>query len=100
MNFRVGAPKDIARLVAKARQGLSVEPVALLVPRDVQFTSIAAHGQMAAPVTLVRAEIIVDGGPPPDDRAVRYFRVSRQFGGGWMVVGETDSYRYFMELLP
>jgi hypothetical protein len=26
--------------------------------------------------------------------------VSRQFGGRWMVVGETDSYRYFMKLLP
>jgi hypothetical protein len=62
---------------SEARQGLPVEPVAPLVPRDVEFTSIAARGQMAAPVTLVRAEIIVDGGQPPDRRAVRYFRVLR-----------------------
>jgi len=94
-------PKDIARLVTEARAGMPVEPVAPLVQRDVEFTSIAARGRIGGPVTLVRAEITVDGGAPPDGRPVRYFRVSRRFlGDGWMVVGETDSYRYFSELVP
>jgi hypothetical protein len=58
-------PKDVARLVAEARAGLPVEPVAPLVQHDVEFTSIAAHGKIGGPVTLVRAEITVDGGAPP-----------------------------------
>jgi hypothetical protein len=94
-------PKDAARLVAEARAGTPVEDVQPLVQRDVEFTSIAARGKMGAPVILVRAEITVDGGPPPDGRPVRYFRMSTKFvGGGWMVVGEGDSYNYFMQLAP
>jgi len=94
-------PKDIARLVTEARAGSPVEPVPEVVQRDVELASIAAHGRMGGPVTLVRAEVTVDGGPPPDGRTVRYFRVSRKFmGGGWMVVGESDSYLYYRELMP
>jgi len=94
-------PKDIARLVAEARAGLPVEPVAALVQRQVEFTSIAVRGKIGGPVTLVRAEITVDGGPPPDGRSVRFFRVTRKFmEDGRMVVGETDSYRFFRELFP
>ncbi|MGA8221679.1 MAG: hypothetical protein WB780_08495 [Candidatus Acidiferrales bacterium] len=93
-------PKDVARLVAEAREGLTVEPVQPLVQRDVEFTSIGARGRMGGPVTLVRAEVTVDGAPPPDGRPIRFFRVSRKFTGGWMVVGETDSYQYFMALMP
>jgi hypothetical protein len=94
-------PKDVARLVTEARAGSPVEPLPPLVQRDVEFTSIAARGKIGAPVTLVRAEITVDGSPPPDGRPVRYFRMSTKFiGGGWMVVGESDSYAYFMQLVP
>jgi hypothetical protein len=50
---------------------------------------------------VVRAEVTVDGGAPPDGRAVRYFWVSRKFGGeGWLVMAETNSFRYFMALAP
>ncbi len=94
-------PKDVARIVAEAREGSPIEPVPEVVQRDVEFTSIAAHGRMGAPETLVRAEVTVDGGPPPDGRSVRYFRVSRKFmGDGWMVVGESNSYLYYRELAP
>jgi hypothetical protein len=93
--------KDVARIVAEAHAGSPVEDVQPVVERDVEFTSIAARGKMGAPVTLVRAEITVDGGPPPDGRTIRYFRMSTKFvGGGWMVVGESDSYNYFMQLAP
>jgi hypothetical protein len=94
-------PKDLARLVTEARAGSPVEPVQPLVQRDVEFTSIAARGKMGAMVTLVRAEVTVDGDPPPDGRSVRYFRMSTKFvGDGWMVLGESNSYNYFMELAP
>jgi hypothetical protein len=93
-------PKDIARIVTEARQSSPVEPLPLLVQHDVEFSSIQAHGRMGGPVTLVRAEITVDGGAPPDGRSFRYFRVGQKFTGGWMVVGESDAYRYFQELMP
>ena len=94
-------PKDIARIVAEAREGSPIETVSEVVQRDVEFTSIAAHGKMGAPVILVRAEIRVDGNRPPDGRAVRYFRVTHKFmEDGWMVVGESDPYFYYRELAP
>jgi hypothetical protein len=94
-------PKDIARIVAEAREGSPIESVPEVVQRDVEFTSIAAHGRMGAPAIVVRANITVDGGPPPDGRLVRYFRVTRKFmEDGWMVVGESDAYFYYRELAP
>jgi hypothetical protein len=93
--------KDVVRILAEAREGSPIDPLPPMIQRDVEFTSIAAHGGMGAPVTLIRAEVTVGGGPPPDRRPVRYFRISRKFiGGGWMVVGESNSYRYYKELAP
>ena len=94
-------PKDIARIVEEVRQGSPIEPVPEAVQRDIQFISMAAHGRMNGSVIVVRAEITVDGSPPPDDRSVRYFCVTRKFNGdGWMVVGDSDSYLYYRELVP
>lgn len=93
-------PKDLARIVEEAREGKPIETVPEAVQRDVQFSSFAAHGKIGAHVTYVRAEVTVGGAPPPDNRAVRYFSISRKFGGGWMVIGESSSYIYYSELLP
>jgi hypothetical protein len=94
--------RDLARLVAEARQGAPAESLSLppLVQRDVEFTSMGARGTIAGAM-VVRAEVTVDGGAPPDGRAVRYFWVSRKFGGdGWLVMGESNAYQYLMELMP
>jgi hypothetical protein len=93
-------PKDLARMVQEAREGSPVEMPPPVVQREVEFTSIAAHGKIGGGVTLVRAEVTVDGGPPPDSRSIRYFGISRKLEGGWMVVGESNSYSYYNELLP
>src|SRR5579863_1189062 len=94
-------PKDLARFVAEARAGSPVEEVPPLVQRDVEFTSMAARGRMGGPAIIVHTEITVDGGAPPDGRAIRYFRVMRKFDGdGWMVTGESNAYRYFSEWVP
>jgi hypothetical protein len=94
-------PKDIARFVKEARAGSPLEPVPAAAQRDVEFTSIAARGKMGVGAIEVRAKVTVDGGLPPDGRAVRYFRVTRKFGGsGLQVIAESDGYRYFEELLP
>jgi len=94
-------PKDIARFVAEARAGQPVESVPALVQRDVEFTSMAARGTTGGAI-VVRTEVTVDGGLPPDGRPVRYFWVVRKFGGegSWLVTSETDAYRYFEALLP
>jgi hypothetical protein len=92
-------PKDVTRILAEAREGKPVEELQPVAQRDVEFTSIAAHGRMGGMYTVVRAEVTVDGGPPPDGRAVRYFSIMEKLGGGWMVVGESDSYRYYEELV-
>jgi hypothetical protein len=93
-------PKDVARIVAEAREGSPVETLPSVVQRDVEFASMTAHGKLSGRVTYVRAEITVDGGPPPDGRSTRYFALSSKLGGGSMVVGETNSYSYYKELLP
>jgi hypothetical protein len=94
-------PKDVGRILAEAREGIPVETVPEVVQRDVEFTSIGAHGRIGGPVILVRVEVKVDGDAPPDGRPVRYFRLSRKFmGDGWMIVGEGDPYSYYRELAP
>lgn len=94
-------PRDVTRILSEARDGMPIEPIQPVVQRDVEFTSISARGAMGAHFLLVKAEITVDGAPPPDGRAVRYFRVSRKFtGDGWMVIGNSDSYSYFSALMP
>jgi hypothetical protein len=93
--------KDVARLVAEAREGSSVEPVPELVQHDVEFRSIRALGKMGDRVDYVRVEITVEGAIPPDGRPVRYFRISRKFmDPGWMVIGPSDSYSYYSQLIP
>jgi len=94
-------PRDLARIVEKAREGEPVEVVPEVVQRDVQFKSISAHGKIGGRVILVRVEAMVDGVSPPDGRPVRYFQLSRAFvGDGWMIVGESDSYSYYRLLVP
>jgi hypothetical protein len=47
---------------------------------------------------VVRTEISVDGGPPPDSQPVRYLFLTTKLEGGWMVLSESDSYRYYRAL--
>ena len=93
-------PKDIARILAKVHEGQPLEAIPDIVPHDIQFISSSAHGRMGGPVTFVRVELTVDGGPPPDGLAVRYFTLSHELDRSWLVVGEGDSYRYNRELFP
>lgn len=94
-------PKDLARFVAEAREGSPIEPVPEVVRRDVEFTSMMARGAIGGAI-VVRAEVSVDGGMPPDGRPVRYFWVARKFGGdgAWQVMGESNAYQYLVELMP
>jgi hypothetical protein len=91
-------PKALAQRVAEYRAGQAVQP--LDIPAEipkVEFVSLSAHGWRTAMV--VRSEISVDGGPPPDGQLVRYLFLTTKFEGGWMVLSESDSYRYYEALL-
>jgi hypothetical protein len=91
-------PKVLAQRVADYRAGLPDRPVAAPAEeRKVEFVSLSAHGWRDAMV--VRSEISVDGGPPPDGQPVRYLFLTTKFEGGWMVLSESDSFRYYEALL-
>jgi len=88
----------LAQRVAEYRAGLPDRPMS--VPAEepkVQFVSLSAHGWRDAMV--VRSEISVDGGTPPDGQPVRYLFLTTKFEGGWMVLSESDSFRYYEALL-
>jgi hypothetical protein len=90
-------PKALAQRVAEYRAGMAVEPVdAPAVEPHVEFVSISAHGLRDAMV--VRTEISVDGGPPPDGQPIRYLFLTTKYEGGWMVLSESDSFRYYRVL--
>jgi hypothetical protein len=90
-------PRDVAQRVADYRAGKPMQPLDLpAVLPNVEFMSVSAHGWRDAMV--VRTEISVDGGPPPDGQPVRYLFLTTKFEGGWMVLSESDSYRYYRAL--
>jgi hypothetical protein len=90
--------KDLAKRVAEYRAGAPVEDLpAVAAEPNVEFVSLSAHGWRDAMV--VRSEISVDGGPPPDGQPVRYLFLTTKFDGGWMVLSESDSVRYYEALL-
>jgi hypothetical protein len=91
-------PKALAKLVADYHAGLPTQlPDPPAVEPQVEFTSLSAHGWRDA--MIVRTEISVDGSPPPDGKPVRYLFLTTKYEGGWMVLSESDSYRYYDVLL-
>jgi hypothetical protein len=91
-------PKALAKRVADYRAGLAQQPLDLPAAEpDVEFVSVSGHGGRDAMV--VRTEISVDGGPPPDGQPVRYLFLTTKYEGGWMVLSESDSFRYYEILL-
>jgi len=90
-------PAALAKRVAAYRAGLGDLPAAPAVQPNVEVSHLAAHGWSDS--MIVRSEVDVDGGPPPDGRSVRYLFLTTKVGGGWMILGESDSYRYYTALL-
>jgi len=90
--------KDLARRAAayKAGQPDQSPEVPAVLP-NVDFTSLSAHG--SSDTMIVRCDISVDGGGPPDGQPIRYLFLTTKPGGGWMVLSESDSYQYYTALL-
>lgn len=91
-------PAALARMASDYRAGLPVHsPTPPAVAPHVELVSLSAHGSRDAMV--VRSEVTVDGAPPPDGRSVRYLFLTTKVGGGWMVLAESDAFRYYEALL-
>jgi hypothetical protein len=91
-------PKALAKRVADYRAGLPDQPLdEAAVEPHVDFVSLSAHGWRDAMV--VRTEVSVDGGPPPDGEPVRYLFLTTKYEGGWMVLSESDAFNYYEILL-
>ncbi len=75
---------SVARFAAQALQTTRIE-----------FTDIGVKGtgeELVAKVTIA-----VDGGTPPDGKAVRYFLLRHRFDG-WYVERETGAFQYYIKL--
>ena len=90
--------KDLARRVAAYKAGLPDQsPEVPAVLPSVEFTSLSGHG--SSDMMIVRCDVSVDGGAPPDGQPIRFLFLTTKPGGGWMVFSESDSYRYYTALL-
>ncbi|MGD2215440.1 MAG: hypothetical protein PVJ64_01735 [Gemmatimonadales bacterium] len=84
---------DPAQLTEEELQAKGEE---LLTLSDVEFTSIGARGR--GDDIVVRVEIQVAGGEPPDGKPVRYFKMSHSTVTGWRVRRETTALSYYLKL--
>ncbi|HEX4575292.1 MAG TPA: hypothetical protein VH158_09185 [Gemmatimonadales bacterium] len=65
----------------------------LLRRSEVELGSLSARGW--GDNVVVRVEIAVRGGPPPDGRSVRYLRLAHGFATGWRVIGSSSAFSYY-----
>jgi hypothetical protein len=67
-----------------------------IVARDrIEFPQLSARGDPED--VVVRAEILVDGGTPPDGRSVRYFRMRHSMVTGWRMRYEAHAVSYYLK---
>ncbi len=64
---------------------------------SISFPSMSSRGGRAR--FCVRAEILVDGVPPPHGKSVRYFRISKSPSYGHIVEDETVALSYYLPFL-
>ena len=73
----------------------------ILAAQNVTFPSVSARGMWNASdggEAIVKVEIEVDGGPPPDGEPVRYYRMRYRPLSGWSVGGKTSAWVYRLKL--
>jgi hypothetical protein len=73
----------------------------ILAAQKITFPSVSARGFWDANnggEAVVRVEIQVDGGPPPDGVTTRYYRMRYRPLSGWTVRGRTSVWSYRLKL--
>jgi hypothetical protein len=73
----------------------------ILATQNITFPSVSARGVWNAKdggEAVVRVDIQVDGGPPPDGVTTRYYRMRYRPLSGWTVGGRTSAWSYRLKL--
>jgi hypothetical protein len=88
------------RAYLQRKASVQEEPAPPSTPEpEVGFVSLSGHG--SKDIMVVRVQVRVNNGPPPDGRTVRYVDLMRRTDGRWMVFAESDGLHYYwMLLLP
>lgn len=102
------AGKDVAALSEALESPQTLDPEQakvqadeILANQNITFPSVSARGFWDAKDggdAVVRVEIQVDGGPPPDGVATRYYRMRYRPLSGWRVGGRTSVWSYRLKL--
>jgi hypothetical protein len=82
--------KGLLKRMQDAGAGLPAEPLPS-TPMNVEIVSAGARG--TSNHVLVKVQVMVDGGEPPDGQAIRYLELSR-YDGAWSVLYNSSPYAY------
>jgi hypothetical protein len=81
----------LMKRLAAAGEGLPVEPLPSK-PVSVDIVSASARGTRHH--AIVKVEITVNGGLPPDGQPIRYLELSRYSADDWKILYNSNAYRY------
>ena len=84
---------DVSKLSEAEMEAAAEELLAL---NSIALTSVSARG--GGDDVIVKVEIQVAGGDPPDGKRVRYFGMSHGAVTGWRVERETTALSYYFKL--
>lgn len=70
----------------------------ILAAQRIEFPRVSLHGAAGQGdrEVVARVEILVDGAPPPDGDAVRYYRMRYRTLSGWKVGARTTALIYWL----
>jgi hypothetical protein len=85
--YRGETAHDLLRKLADAQAGLAPAPEP--PPMDVEIVSASGRGGTSH--MIVKVEVTVNGGTPPDGQSIRYLYVSRNFDDTWNILSESNS---------
>lgn len=87
---------DVAELADAGDEQARAQADELMSLTEIEFTEMSARG--SGDDVVVRVEIRVAGGDPPDGESVRYFRMSHSTLTGWRVLREVPATSYYLKL--
>jgi len=95
--YQAAGLPELERALAAGDRAAAERSAAEIIARDrIAFVDVRARGEPDD--LVVRAEIAVDGRPPPVGGAVRYFRMRYSTVTGWRLERETTALSYLLRI--
>lgn len=95
--YQAAGLPELERALAAGDRAAAERSAAEIIARDrISFRDLRARGEPND--VVVRAEIAVDGRPPPVGGAVRYFRMQYSTLTGWRLARETTALSYHLRV--